>query len=138
MKRRLVIAVSRTVAWALVGVFAVAHAQVGITTEPLARWWDESHVALPHPPLVTHAMVEARLAEAQRASPDLFSLERIGESVGTTMQLPDWSARPAAATIAVGQPAHLFLLESDDAIGTYRVVRVLRIGQVAEAPPARH
>ena len=61
-----------------------------------------------------------------------------GVEAGATMQLPDWSARPATATIAVGQPAHLFLLESDDAIGTYRVVRVLRIGQVSEAPPARH
>jgi len=52
-----------------------------LSPDGLVRWWDAGHVSLPPPPLVTHAIVESRLAAVQQSAPDLFSLESIGRSV---------------------------------------------------------
>jgi hypothetical protein len=53
----------------------------GITPQDLARIWDAEHVSPPVPPLVDHAEVVRRLDAFVSAAPDLFQLERIGESV---------------------------------------------------------
>jgi len=47
----------------------------------LARWWDESHVSSPAPPLVDHAEIVKRLEALKAETPDLFAVERIGESI---------------------------------------------------------
>ena len=47
----------------------------------LASWWDREHRDLPAPPLLTPALVEAELKRLAGRAPDLFTLERIGESV---------------------------------------------------------
>ena len=54
-----------------------------VTTPPqeLARIWDAEHVSPPLPPLVDHAEVVKRLNALVVATPDLFSMEKIGESV---------------------------------------------------------
>jgi hypothetical protein len=52
-----------------------------VVPQELARIWDEEHVSPPLPPLVDHAEVVRRLQEAAKASPDVFHLEKIGESV---------------------------------------------------------
>jgi Zinc carboxypeptidase len=52
-----------------------------ITPHELARVWDAEHVSPPLPPIVDHAEVVRRLEAFASGSPDLFSLERIGESV---------------------------------------------------------
>ena len=45
---------------------------------------------------------------------------------GDTIALPDWTVRPAAQTIAPGQPAELLLLRQDGTTNRYRVERVIR------------
>ena len=52
-----------------------------LTPQELARVWDAEHVSPPLPPLVDHAEVVRRLETFVSGSPDLFSLEKIGESV---------------------------------------------------------
>jgi hypothetical protein len=52
-----------------------------LTPQELARVWDAEHVSPPLPPIVDHAEVVRRLEAFASGSPDLFSLERIGESV---------------------------------------------------------
>ena len=47
----------------------------------VASWWDREHRDLPPPPLITSALVEAELKRLASRAPDLFTLERIGESV---------------------------------------------------------
>ena len=47
----------------------------------LARAWDAEHVSSPFPPLIDHAEVVRRLGELVAAAPDLFTLERAGESL---------------------------------------------------------
>jgi hypothetical protein len=54
--------------------------------------------------------------------------------VGDTVTLPDWSLRPARATIAVGQPAHFLLLRPAAAPGTFVVERVVGLGERGSAP----
>src|SRR4051812_40144 len=46
----------------------------------LARTWDAEHVSPPLPPLMDHKEVVRRLTELTSANPDLFTLEKIGES----------------------------------------------------------
>jgi hypothetical protein len=46
----------------------------------LARLWDAEHVSSPLPPLMNHGEVVRRLTELTSAAPDLFSVEKIGES----------------------------------------------------------
>ncbi len=54
---------------------------LSLSSQALAAVWDAEHVSWPVPPLVRHADVESRLREVQQATPDLFSLEQVGESV---------------------------------------------------------
>lgn len=51
------------------------------TPQALAAAWDAERVQQPLPPLLRHADVAPRLAQVQRATPDLFSIEEIGRSV---------------------------------------------------------
>ena len=52
-----------------------------IPAQELARIWDAEHVSPPESPLVDHAEVVRRLEAFVKRSPDLFSMERIGESI---------------------------------------------------------
>jgi hypothetical protein len=52
-----------------------------VTPQQLASLWDAERVPLPLPPLVDHAEVVKRLEAVAAATPDLFTLEKIGESV---------------------------------------------------------
>ncbi len=49
--------------------------------QELARVWDTEHVSPALPPLLDHPQVVARINAVVSASPDLFSVERIGESL---------------------------------------------------------
>ncbi len=55
--------------------------ELGVTPQELARIWDEEHVSPPLPPLVDHSEVVRRLDAVVRASPDLFAMEKVGESI---------------------------------------------------------
>jgi hypothetical protein len=52
-----------------------------IAPQELARIWDAEHVSPPLPPLMDHGEVVRRLDEVVSAAPDLFTLEKIGESI---------------------------------------------------------
>jgi hypothetical protein len=52
-----------------------------VTPQDLARIWDAEHVSPPLSPLVDHAEVVRRLEGFVKAAPDLFELEKAGESV---------------------------------------------------------
>lgn len=52
-----------------------------LTPQALAQVWDAEHVSPALPPLMTHAEVASRLAALAAGSPDLFRLEKVGESV---------------------------------------------------------
>jgi hypothetical protein len=52
-----------------------------VSPQPLAQWWDESHVSAPSPPLVDHAEIVRRLEALKAETPDLFAVEKIGESI---------------------------------------------------------
>jgi hypothetical protein len=61
---------------------AAGQAPVSLGTPgQLTAAWDAEHVSWPVPSLIRHADVEARLREVQQATPDLFQLEQIGQSV---------------------------------------------------------
>jgi hypothetical protein len=61
---------------------AQRRAQPGaISPQELARTWDAERVSPPAPPLVTHDEVVSRLKAVVAATPDLFTMEQIGESV---------------------------------------------------------
>ena len=64
---------------ALAGVQHQADATV--SPQGLAAAWDAEHVSPPLPPLLTHADVVKRLDELAAAAPDLFRVEKAGESV---------------------------------------------------------
>ena len=53
----------------------------GLAPQDLARIWDAEHVSPPLPPIVDHAEVVRRLNAVVEQTPDLFELEKIGESV---------------------------------------------------------
>jgi hypothetical protein len=55
--------------------------RLSITPQELAKIWDAEHVSPPLPPLVDHAEVVRRLNALVKGSPDLFSMEKLGESV---------------------------------------------------------
>jgi hypothetical protein len=63
----------------------VASAQRGrqpsVTPQDLGRIWDAEHVSPPVSPLVDHAEVVRRLEAVVAASPDLFEMEKVGESL---------------------------------------------------------
>jgi murein tripeptide amidase MpaA len=54
---------------------------VTMTPQALASVWDAEHVSPPLPPLVDHAEVTRRLADVGDSAPDLFRVEKIGESL---------------------------------------------------------
>ena len=55
--------------------------QLSIGPQELGRIWDAEHVSPPQPPLMTHAEVVKRLEAVVRATPSLFRMEKVGESV---------------------------------------------------------
>jgi len=52
-----------------------------LTPQDLGRLWDAEHVSPPLPPLVDHAEVVKRLEAVRASAPDLFIVEKIGESI---------------------------------------------------------
>lgn len=52
-----------------------------IAPQDLARIWDAEHVSPQAPPLMTHEEVVSRLKAVVAASPDMFSIEQVGQSV---------------------------------------------------------
>jgi hypothetical protein len=52
-----------------------------------------------------------------------------GARPGDVVMLPDWAALPPHAVIAVGQPASFFLLEPTPIEGSYRIWRVITVGE---------
>jgi hypothetical protein len=73
------------VAFTLAATAVAANSQRGVqpqvTPQELGRIWDAEHVSPPVSPLVDHAEVARRLESLAAAAPDLFTVERIGESV---------------------------------------------------------
>jgi hypothetical protein len=55
--------------------------QPQVTPQELGRLWDAEHVSPPVSPLVDHAEVLRRLESLTANAPNLFTVERIGESV---------------------------------------------------------
>jgi hypothetical protein len=55
--------------------------ELPLSPAELGRIWDAEHVSPPAPPLVDHAEVVARLTALASQAPDLFALERVGESI---------------------------------------------------------
>ena len=64
---------------------AAIFAQLGssqiVSPQDLARIWDAEHVSPPLPPLLTHAETVKRLHAVVAGAPDLFRMEKVGESV---------------------------------------------------------
>lgn len=52
-----------------------------LTPQELARTWDAEHVSPQAPPLMTHEDVVGRLKAVVAATPDMFSMEQLGQSV---------------------------------------------------------
>ena len=52
-----------------------------VTPQELARIWDSEHVSPPLPPLLDHPEVVKRLDKLRETAPELFELEKIGESI---------------------------------------------------------
>ncbi len=52
-----------------------------LTPKELTAIWDAEHVSPPLPPLVDHKEVVRRLTDAVSGAPDLFAMEKIGESL---------------------------------------------------------
>ena len=64
-----------------VAVDAQRRGEPSVSPQALARLWDAEHVSPQVPPLMTHEEVVTRLTAAVAAAPELFSMEKIGESV---------------------------------------------------------
>ncbi|HEX6975121.1 MAG TPA: M14 family metallopeptidase [Vicinamibacterales bacterium] len=60
--------------------FAQRQVQSAATPQELARIWDAEHVSPALPPLLDHTEVVRRLDGVVAAAPDLFTMEKIGES----------------------------------------------------------
>ena len=52
-----------------------------LTPKELTAIWDAEHVSPPLPPLVDHKEVVRRLTDVVSGTPDLFAMEKIGESL---------------------------------------------------------
>jgi hypothetical protein len=52
-----------------------------VSPQDLGRIWDAEHVSPPSPPLMTHADLVKRLAAVVSGAPELFRMEKVGESV---------------------------------------------------------
>jgi hypothetical protein len=82
MRAPIISAVAVVAALALPAADAQRRSQTGsISSQELARIWDAERVSPAAPPLMTHDDVVARLKAVVAASPDLFSMTQIGESV---------------------------------------------------------
>jgi len=62
-------------------VAAQAPVPLSIAPQDLGRIWDAEHVSPPQPPALSHAEVVKRLEAVVQATPSLFRMEKIGESV---------------------------------------------------------
>ena len=78
-KMRLVAAVG--VSLAVVSAAGLVAQEASVAPPQLARAWDAEHVSPPLPPLMNHAEIVRRLTELTSAAPDLFAVEKIGESL---------------------------------------------------------
>lgn len=63
------------------GVSAQSSGQQAISPQELARIWDAEHVSPALPPLLDHGEVVKRLEALESASPQLFRIEKIADSV---------------------------------------------------------
>ena len=52
-----------------------------VSPQDLGRIWDAEHVSPPSPPLMTHADLVKRLEAVVSGAPELFRMEKVGESV---------------------------------------------------------
>jgi hypothetical protein len=77
-----------------------------------------------------YAALEEIDAAGRTLVPDFLPTAQVGD----TITLPDWSARPARATIAVGQPAHLLLLRPGASAGAFVVEQVIGVGERGSSP----
>ena len=66
---------------ALASLTAQSQGEVPVSPGALGQIWDAEHVSPPVPPLVNHAEVVARLTAVVSQAPDLFTMERVGESI---------------------------------------------------------
>lgn len=55
--------------------------EASFTTQALVAWWDEHHVDLPRPALLTHREVDARVQRVAASDPSFFTIEALGQSV---------------------------------------------------------
>ena len=62
-------------------VAAQAPVPLSIAPQDLGRIWDAEHVSPPQPPALSHAEVVKRLEAVVQATPSLFRMEKVGESV---------------------------------------------------------
>jgi Zinc carboxypeptidase len=62
-------------------IFAQRGSSQLVSPQDLGRIWDAEHVSPPLPPLLTHAEVVKRLEGVVAGAPDLFRIEKVGESV---------------------------------------------------------
>ena len=55
--------------------------ELSVAVPDLARAWDAEHVSPPLPPLLDHAEIVRRLTALTATTPDLFAVEKVGESL---------------------------------------------------------
>ena len=63
------------------GIFAQRGSSQIVSPQDLGQIWDAEHVSPPLPPLLLHAEAVKRLEGVVAGAPDLFRLEKVGESV---------------------------------------------------------
>jgi Zinc carboxypeptidase len=63
------------------GILAQRGASQIVSPQDLGKIWDAEHVSPPLPPLLTHAETVKRLEAVVAGAPDLFRMEKVGESV---------------------------------------------------------
>ncbi len=91
------VAAAAMLSWPVAGLRAQ---EASIAAPQLARVWDAEHVSSPLPPLMDHAEVVRRLTELTAASPDLFTVEKIGESLeGRSLNYVRAGSGPAAVLL---------------------------------------
>ena len=64
-----------------IGLDAQRRGEPSVTPQALAKIWDAEHVSPQVPPLMTHEEIVTRLNAVVAAAPELFTIEKIGESV---------------------------------------------------------
>jgi hypothetical protein len=62
-------------------IFAQRGSSEIVSPQDLGKIWDAEHVSPPVPPLLTHGEVVKRLEGVVAGAPDLFRMEKVGESV---------------------------------------------------------